>query len=264
MASTFKLMKNDGKGEFNVKYMEAAFDKEAQTGEFFIEFEDGVWNHKLIESFEAQGANSINTETFAHNDGGESASNALVRILTQQTKTKCEYTRGTCPPALYTKVHAKLLEADKQAQVTAKEFDEKTAASIKASLEEYNGKLEAIGSDMQFHTVKLEGIEHGVCNVIPDYQQEIKALKDALVKKTAACDTIEGRLAYKTRTINQQDAYIAVLEDEKQTWSREKATLLNKYATLQDESNMLRTLKHITEVLSATLAEERAAKRQRV
>ena len=239
--------------------MLASFDKEAGSGEFFIEFEDKVWEHKLVECFQSQGAGQVTTITFANNDGNESAANALVRIM---NKDEDGYMRGTCPPALHAKALAKMEEAHKQQP--ASELDEKTAAAIKLSLETQVVKLEGIESGMQSQAVKLEGIEHGVCNVIPDYQQEIKALKDALVKKTAACDTIEGRLAYKTRTINQQDAYIAVLEDEKQTWSREKATLLNKYATLQDESNMLRTLKHITEVLSTTLAEERAAKRQRV
>ena len=82
-------------------------------------------------------------------------------------------------------------------------------------------------------------------------------------KKRAACDTIEGKLAHKTRVINQQDAYIAVLEEEKQAWSREKADLCDKYSTLQEEFNMLRTLKHLTEILASTLAEERAAKRPR-
>ena len=261
-ASTFKFKKSKGQGEFGIKYMLASFTKEDGTGEFFFEFDEYVWEHKLVECFQSQGAGQATTITFANNDGGESATNALVRVMTSQKKSGDGYTRGTCPPALHAKALAKIEEAHKQQP--ASELDEKTAAAIKLSLETQVVKLEGIESGMQSQAVKLEGIEHGVCNVIPDYQQEIKALKDALVKKTAACDTIEGRLAYKTRTINQQDAYIAVLEDEKQTWSREKATLLNKYATLQDESNMLRTLKHITEVLSTTLAEERAAKRQRV
>jgi chromosome segregation ATPase len=111
--------------------------------------------------------------------------------------------------------------------------------------------------------VDLVDIKQGVCNVIPDYQQEIKQLKEALAKKTAACDTIEGRLAHKTRIINQQDAYIANLEEEKQVWSKTKVELQDKYSLLQEEFNMFRTLRQMIDTLSSTLAEERAAKRPR-
>ena len=106
-------------------------------------------------------------------------------------------------------------------------------------------------------------IKHEVCNVISDYQQEIKQLKDALAKKTAACDTIEGRLAHKTRVINQQDAYIVNLEAEKQIWAQLRAALQDKYSLLQEEFNTFRTLRQMIDTLSSTLAEERAFKRPR-
>lgn len=262
-ATNFKFQKTRGQEVFDIKYMLAAFDKEAGSGEFFIEFEDKVWEHKLVESFQSQGACQVTTITFANNDGGESAANALARIMTSQKKSGYGYRRGTCPPALYAKLHAKMEEAHRQEQLGAKEFDEKTSAAIQLSLEAHAVKLEAIGNDVQSQTVEIGDIKQGVCNVIPDYQNEIKTLKDALAKKTAACDTIEGRLAHKTRTINQLEAYVAVLEGEKQTWSRAKTELLDKFATLQEESNTLRNLRQIVMILSTTLAEERAAKRQR-
>lgn len=277
-AANFKFQKSKGQGEFGIKYMLAVFNKEAESGEFFIEFEEYVWSHKLIASFHLQGACQVTAITFAHNDGGESAANALARIMTAAQKKSGEgFSRGACTPALYTKVHAKMEEAHRREQLSAKEFDEKTSAAIKLSLESQAVKLEVIEGGMQSQAVKLESVENnmqsqavdivdikqGVCHVIPDYQNEIKTLKDALNKKRAACDTIEGKLAHKTRVINQQDAYIAVLEEEKQAWSREKADLCDKYSTLQEEFNMLRTLKHLTEILASTLAEERAAKRPR-
>jgi hypothetical protein len=266
----FVFPKSKGGGVFGIKYMEAVFNKEAESGEIFIEFDEYVWEHKLIECFEAQGAGQVTTITFAHNDGGDSAANALVRILLAQEKHG-GYSRGACPAALHAKTMAKRTEAKQKLQtVSRQEFDEKTAAAIKLSLDH-------IETGVQSQAVKLEGIHNGVCYVIPDYQNEIAKLKDTLTKKTAACDTIEGRLAYKTRVVNQQDKYIAELEEDrrvlveqKQTLIQEKINLFNENTTLKEQLDLSRHLKqilektqHTAEILSSTLAEERASKRQR-
>ena len=271
--------------------MLAAFDKEAWSGEFFIEFNECVYEHLLVECFKSQGAGQVTTSTFASNDADESAANALVCIMTSQKKYGDGYTRGICNPVLYTKVHNKMEAAHKQEQLGAKEFDEKTSAAIKFSLEAHAVKLEAIEDGVQAHAVKLEAIEggvqaqtvdlvdikHGVCNVIPDYQQEIKALKEALVKSNSARDTTEGKLGHKTRIVNQLDAYIVKLEEEqtlhargKHAWKLEKNELLIKNSALQEElaqskdlQKILEKAGHIAEILSSTLAEERAFKRPR-
>jgi chromosome segregation ATPase len=283
------------KGENPVKYLEAGFNRDQQSGEFFIEFDEQVHDTEVELSFQAQHAKGINVLTFP-NDNGKSASDALLRVMAVQNKTGFKISRGKFPDSL-----KKSFETQKAAQdkiLLEREFNEKTRAAEKISFEEFKSKMEevcsevqglghvqqgikddvlSIGNDVQAHAVKLEAIEggvqaqtvdlvdikQGVCNVIPDYQQEIKQLKEALAKKTAACDTIEGRLAHKTRIINQQDAYIANLEEEKQVWSKTKVELQDKYSLLQEEFNMFRTLRQMIDTLSSTLAEERAAKRPR-
>lgn len=289
-AANFKFLKTKGGGEFGIKFMLAAFNKEVESGEFFIEFEDKVWEHKLIESFRTQGASQVITTTFANNDGGESAANALVRITACHKKFGEGYTRGACTPALLAKLHAKMEEAERQENL--QEFDEKTSAAIKFSLAEQTVKLEAIGNDVQSHAVKLESIEGGVqshavklesqaedignirqsvCNVILDLQTEIKDLKDALAKSQTARDITEGKMGHKTRLINQQDAYIFKLEEEQKAWIHEKKELLRSKTALQEELDQIRKLQKIlenagqlAEILSSTLADERAAKRPRV
>ena len=288
-AANFKFQKTKGQGGFDIKYMLAAFDKEAGSGEFFIEFEEKVWEHKLVECFQSQGACQVTTITFANNDGGESAANALARIITSQKKSNGGYTRGTCTPALLAKVQAKQQAAALAEASAPKEFDEKTMAAIKLSLEqqqEVMGKVEGglqsqalelneIKNDVQSQVLKLDGIENGVCNVIPDYQNEIKTLKEALAHKTALCDTVEGKLAHKTRVVNQQNDYISKLEEqhkshllEQLAWSREGTELQSRIATLQEQLDTSRSLQQMleqarvtTELLSITLAEERAGKR---
>lgn len=275
-ASAFTFPKSKGGGEFKIKYMHAGFDRVSESGEFFIEFDEMIWEHKLAERFVALGAGQVNTITF-EKDGGDSAANALLRI----DGAKSVYTRGTCPPQLEAKVEAKLKAQEEQKAASAsKEFDEKTAAAIQQSLEDCKDsmvkqvvKLEEIGSQV----VKLEGIEHSVCAVIPDYQRDNALLKDALCRKTAACDSIEGKLAYKTRIINQQDAYIAKLEqnvalfaDKEKTWIAQQQSYMQQITVLQEQLGLTVYLKqaldranHTADILSSTLAEERSAKRSR-
>ena len=272
-ASTFKFPKSNGKGEFSIKYMEAAFNKEAESGEFFIEFDEKIWEHKLIQSFQSQGAGQVTTTTFANNDGGESASNALLRIMTLQEK-HTPFSRGTCPPALLAKVQAKRAEASRQQQASSQEFDEKTAAAIKQSLEAQELQLEKINTGVQSQAGELVDIKHGVCNVIPDYQNEIKTLKDALVHKTKLCDRIEGQKGRLTMEINKLNWELSESLEEKQLLRTDKLTLTKKVHELLEQQDMYKSIallkqmqeeaQHTTEILSSTLAEERAAKRARL
>jgi len=288
--TSFQFPKSRGGDLFSVKYMEAVFNREAESGEFFIEFVEPVLENKLIECFEAQGAGQVTTITFA-NDGSDSAASALVRILLAQEKHGgCS--RGTCPATLYKNAMAKRTEAKQKLQtVSQQEFDEKTAAAIRLSLgnietgvQSQAVKLDGIETGVQSQAAKLDGIEQGVCHVIPDYQNENAKLKDALAKKTAACDTIEGKLAYKTRLVNQQGKYIDKLDDEQQLLKqqnqalvRKEEALLTQIALLKEQLELSQYLKqtleksqqtleksqHLADILSSTLAEERAAKRRR-
>ena len=259
----FVFPKSKGGGVFGIKYMEAVFNKEAESGEIFLEFDEKVWEHKLIECFEAQGAGQVTTITFAHNDSDESAANALVRILLAQEKYG-GYSRGSCSAPLYKTAMTKRTEAKRKLQtISQQEFDEKTAAAIRLSL----GNIE---QGVQSQAVKLEGIEQGVCHVIPDYQNEIAKLKDALVKKTAACDTIEGKLAYKTRVINQQGKYIDRLDEDQKLLVQQNQALVSENMRMKEQLELSQHLKqtleksqHLADILSSTLADERAAKRAR-
>lgn len=96
----FKFPKSRGHGDFTIRYMEAAFNPEAWSGEFFIEFNENVWEHKLIECFQNQGAGQVCTMTFPNNDGSDSASSALLRVRETAAKTGCQYTKGECSRVL--------------------------------------------------------------------------------------------------------------------------------------------------------------------
>jgi len=271
--TSFKFPKSKGGGLFNVKYMEAVFNREAESGEFFIEFDDYVWEHKLIKCFQAQGAGQVTTITFANCDGNDSASSALVRILLAQEKHG-GYSRGVCPAALHAKTMAKRTEAKQKLQTASQqEFDEKTAAAIKLSLDTAAVKLENIEGGVQSQAVKLEGIHHGVCNVIPDYQKEISLLKEALAHKTKMCDRIEGQKGRLTMEINKLKSELSQSRTENESLHREKVGYIARIQALQESvdicqgiallKQMQEETQHTAEILSSTLAEERATKRRR-
>ena len=311
-ALALKFPKSRGGGEFEVVYMESAFDKEAGCGEFYLEFGEYIWEYKLVERFEAEGACQVNAVTFGNNDGHESASNALLRVLKTQEKTGLLFTKGVRPAGLAKKVQEKLDNAKKEL-MSVTEWDEKTKTFV-------TGKLESIENNVQGQAIKLEKIENdvqsqsadvvdikegvksqaeelvnirnGVCVVIPDYQRDNAVLREALVKKTAACDSMEGRLARQTLINKRQMGEIAklktdmqVMELEKQAWLREKSEVLRENATLKEQLDLTGLLKCMLEknqytvtmnttlneelqrtadVLASTLEEERAAKRARV
>jgi hypothetical protein len=307
-ARNFKFMKSRGGDEFKILYMEAAFNKETGSGEFFMEFADKVRENKLVGSFKSQGAGQVVPVTFPHNDGDSSAVDALLRILAQQDETGYSYTRGVLPDTLKNKIEAKKKAAAQQALLSSREFDEKTAAALKASLdghtvklelledgmhaigdcmESQKVKLEAMEGGMEFQKVKLEAMEggivsqkvdivdikQGVCNVIPDYQNEIRNLKEALAHKTKLCDRIEGQKGRLTMEINRLKWEVTEKSEENESLNKEKQVMSKKIQDMHMQLDMCQSIallkqmqeetQRTAEILSSTLAEERAGKRPR-
>jgi hypothetical protein len=136
-------------------------------------------------------------------------------------------------------------------------------------------KLEAIEAGAQSEAVKLEEgqQQQGVCSVVPDYQNEIKTLREALAHKTKLCDRIEvqkGRLTMEVSRLTWQlDEKVEAYE----SLHREKLLAGRKIQDLQVQLDMCQSIallkqmqeetQRTTEILASTLAEERAAKKQR-
>jgi hypothetical protein len=293
------------KGGIPIKYLEAGFNRDQQSGEFFIEFEEQIHDTELELSFQAQHAKGINVLTFP-NDNGKSASDALLRVMAVQNKTGFKLSRGKFPDSL-----KKSFETQKAAQdkiLLEREFNEKTHAAEKISFEEFKSKMEevcsevqglghfqqgikddvlSIGNDVQAHSIKLEAIgdgvhsqavdlvdiKQGVCNVIPDYQVEIKQLKEALAHKTKLCDRIEGQKGRLTMEINRLKWELSERMDENEALNGEKRATGKKIQDLQMQLDLCQSIallkqmqeeaQRTAEILSSTLAEERAAKRPR-
>lgn len=283
-ADSFKFAKLKG-GEFTINYMLASLNKEAMAGEFFLEFDEYVWEHKLVQCFETLGAGQVSVVTFQNNDGNESASDALLRLHTQANGVP--YERGTCPPALHAKVQAKLAAFAKRAEAGARELDEKTQLAIKQSLADLDDKIKATQtiirnnqsmlnqtqstvsqtqSTVALIDVKMEEVQNGVCSIIPDYQKEIEQLKARLAHKTREVDRIEGQKGRLTHVNNELTAVKEGLEwqlkrkteelDRKaMEWQIERATLL-------EQVNLCKTIEEAKQIKDY-LEADRELKRSR-
>ena len=200
-ASEFKFPKSKGSGFFTVKYIDAGFNKEAEMGEFFIEFNEKVKEHKLAQALEKAGAGQVTITTFANNDGNESASNALLRVWTIQKQTGYSYRCGDCQEALLTKTQAKFAESQKKQQETS-EFDEKTAAAIKQSLADLGETNKQSLAEIGAVNEKVDNIQEGVCHIIPELKAENERLKKVNQDLVLSRDQQEAKTARATQRIN--------------------------------------------------------------
>ena len=108
---------------------------------------------------------------------------------------------------------------------------------------------------------------------VPDYQNEIKSLKEALAHKTKLCDRIEGQMGRLTMEVNKLKWELGEKSDENCSLTREKILSGKKIQDLQMQLDLCQSIallkqmqeeaQRTAEILSSTLAEERAAKRPR-
>lgn len=249
--------------------MESAFDKEAECGEFYLEFGENIWEYKLVERFEAQGACQVNSVTFEHNDGHESASNALLRVLKTQEKTGLLFTKGVRPAGLAKKVQEKL-DNSKKDLMSMHEWDEKTKArldDLKQNMQDVDSKvqsqvvkLEKIENDVQCQVVKIEGVDSKVSDMqthvvkIDDVQSEVVKIgtyvSDRIpdYEKRLASETKQkfenmGRLGPLKRRNNLLEARNAELEKMNKELVEEKAEYIKKEQAWIMEKSELLTIK---------------------
>ena len=301
----FTFIRQGKKSEVPVQFMIAYLDRAVGCCEILLEFTEQVEDVEVERCLQEHGAKGVNVMTFG-NDKGKGAAIAFTRITDLQTKSGFQLTRGDISESLKGSL-ANLKKAQKE-EVLQKEFNEKTRMAEQISIDGLNSKMEevhdevqgigelqkgikddvqSIGNDVQSHAVKLEaieggvqsqavkleGIEQGVLNVIPDYQNEIKNLKEALAHKTKLCDRIEGQKGRLTMEINKLKWELGEKSEENETLRKDKQAQGKKIRELQEQLDMCQSIallkqmqeeaQRTVEILASTLEEERAAKRPR-
>jgi hypothetical protein len=276
-ASTFEFRKSDEKDVNPIVSMEAAFNREAMCGEFFIEFKYAVKDIDLIECLQNQEAKGVNVFTFP-NDDGETASDAIVRVLTLQCKTGLQVARGKRPDKLNKRVDIKQKEAAKEEELANKEFGRKEAAAIKNSLEGVDVnvkevkdvvhscevKLESQGvefvemkQEVKSHGVVMGDIKNGLCNVIPDYQIENKNLKAELKHQKWLCDVQESKTAAQTTKVNRLKVEVSSFHVREDASLKREEAYLKRIKELEDNLDVRKTIENARQV-SQLAQEDRA------
>jgi len=214
-AEEFVLPMARGKGNFEIVTIRAAFNRDASWGEFFIEFKKQVWETSVIQQFEMMGACSVSTMTFERGDNNASAINALYRIRELAQKYNFTYERGNLSPKLTDLLTAKIaVEKVKEAH-TNKEFDEKTAAALKFSLNEIHSDMVEVKDNtggIKSQVGEIQGQVGNVQSEVGDIksmmgfdQKRIKNLEDKLAQTTTTLNQTKGKLGYTTRKLHEME-----------------------------------------------------------
>ena len=270
----FEYQQSNEKDVNPIVYMEAAFNKEAMCGEFFIEFKTAVNDTDLVESFQTQQAKGVNVFTFP-NDQGVTAADAILRVLNLQDKTGFKAARGKRPEKLAEKVESKQKEAAKEEELANKEFGGKEAAAIKNSLEGVDENVKEVkdvvhscevkleSQSVEFVEMKQEVKSHGVvmgdiknslCNVIPDYQIENKNLKAELKHQKWLCDVQESKTAAQTTKVNRLKAEVSSFHVREDASLKREEAYLKRIKELEDNLDVRKTIENARQV--AQLAHE--------
>lgn len=212
LAADFKLPKARSQNEFfAVKYMAGGFDREAFSGEFFITFDEMVYDNKIKEAFEALGAGCVIVGSFAANDDNASASAALQRVWETAARSGSGYTLGECDPALRQRTEARVA-AQKREKELASEFDEKVVAALKSSMGEVGGKVDGVATAVVCIRVKVDEVKDIVAKKLSE-ESDAKRLKTELARVNLLRDQEENVRGRITQEVHKRDRSIERLED---------------------------------------------------
>ena len=256
------ISKANNTGKFNINSMHAALNKEAYSAEIFIEIDGTIRVRTLAAQLEDMGACQVSILTFQHNDGNESASNALVRVWTSAVKTGCGYERGTVSKDLWGKANAKF-EAEKQQQADNAKNEAKFTEGVRQSLADIGGKVDTVEG-------KINNVQHGMCTIIPDYQKLLKETMEKLAHKTKEVDRIENKMGRMTHEINRITEENENLKEASNMASRKhereitelKYTLETKDKQIKDKDELLENYRTF-ETAKWIIETERELKRAR-
>jgi len=172
------------------------------VAECFMEFSEQVRTNTVRDKVAELGAFCINVATFQKNDGNFSAASALNRVRdVVKSDGFVEVVRGTCNAKLMKKAdELATIEAEKRRQTAGKEFDEKTAAAIKLSLEETKESMSQVQENMA--TVKETVVEQA---------QMASATKDGLSRLAGITEEVKETVVehgkgqtYTIRRLNKE------------------------------------------------------------
>ena len=207
MKRCYTLIFNAGQSLENVtanQFLLLVHNEETGVAECFMEFSEQVRTNTVRDKVAELGAFCINVATFQKNDGNFSAASALNRVRdVVKSDGFVEVVRGTCTARLMKKAdELAAIEAEKLRQAAGKEFDEKTAAAIKLSLEETKESMSQVQENMA--TVKDS-------ETVVEQAQMASATKDGLSRLAGITEEVKETVVehgkgqtYTIRRLNKE------------------------------------------------------------
>jgi hypothetical protein len=119
-------------------------------------------------------------------------------------------------------------------------------------------------NSMQSQVVKLDDIQNGMCNVIPDYQNEITKLKEELAYQIFQRNSQEGKTAAQTRVVNQQKDVIAARDTEIVTLHKREDLLLKRVQELERDLDVCKAVENLKQMTQLAQEERAFARSERV
>jgi len=237
-----EIKKANDAGVFAINFIHAALNKEACSGELFLELKETIRVCTLVAQLEENGACQVNVVTFKNNDGYNSASNALLRVWLIAEKSGIEeYVMGTVNKDLMDTTKIKMENEKKKTQENGKN-EAKFQAGLKQSMEDMGGKVDNMNG-------KIDNVQQGVCVIIPDYQKMLKDNMDKLAHKTKEVDRIEHKMGQKTHEINVLSERIDDLEQKlKQETRKHEREMAEMQEKLEARDKSLKTAEEMIEV----------------
>jgi hypothetical protein len=200
------IPKSRGAGDFSMQFALFAWNPETLVAEGFLDFNDQIYTTTIHDRLAELGARSIDIMTFQNNDGNHSAASALNRVRTvAKSQGFVEKVRGSCNPKLLEKAD-ELLAAEKMGKNV--EFDEKTQAAIKMSLE----MTEVIKSNMATKE-GLSHLEEITQNTSDEIKSSVSEINDKMSSYQIALANQAVMIDRHQETITAQQNSIANLND---------------------------------------------------
>lgn len=198
LVENFSIPKSRGAGDFSIQFALFAWNPETLVAEGFLDFNDQIWTTTIHNRLAELGARSIDIMTFQNNDNNHSAASAMNRVRSvAHSEGFKSVSQGTCNPKLAAK--AEELRAEEKQTKTA-EFDEKTQAAIKLSLE--------VAEEIKSNMATKDGLTH-LEEITQTKSDEIKS--SFVEMKDRINNDYQVTLANQAVTINKHEETIEAL-----------------------------------------------------
>ena len=249
LVENFSIPKSRGSGDFSIQYLYFAWNPETFVAEGFMDFNDQIWTTTIHDRLAELGARSIEVMTFQNNDNNHSAASALSRVISvAKTAGFKEVIRGNCNPKLASKMYEIKAQEESDKKAKNAEFDEKTQAAIKLSLE----MTEEIKSNM----ATKEGLSHleeitqtsakevklSFVKIDESYKENIirqaaiiEAQQDANAKLNHHLITMDRKMMEKDEKIHSQAYIISKLNAD----VRQKEEKISQFHSVIEKKNQV-------------------------